>query len=130
LDAAGQPSYVGRRLPITGPGVQRGSHHSKGQPMANLNVTYGEMSDSATRMRNNKYEIDSRLTECKSIVDMLTTSGFVTDQASGKFDETHAEFNKAAGEVMENLELLSEWLDKAVAALRDMDVQLAGSLTK
>jgi WXG100 family type VII secretion target len=98
--------------------------------MANLNVTYDEMSDSATRMRNNKYEIDTRLAECKSIVDMLTTTGFVTDQASGRFDETHTEFNKAAGDVMDTLELLSTWLDKAVEALRQMDTELAGSLTK
>ena len=98
--------------------------------MANLNVTYAEMSDSATRMRNNKNDIDARLTECKSIVDNLTGSGFVTDQASGKFDEVHSEFVNTANQLMENLELLSEWLDKAVEALRDMDTQLAGSLNK
>ncbi|MFG1777017.1 WXG100 family type VII secretion target [Micromonospora sp. NPDC049051] len=98
--------------------------------MANLNITYTEMSDSATRMRNNKNEIDSRLTECKSIVDNLTASGFVTDQASGRFDEVHTEFVNAAGQVMDTLDQLSEWLDKAVQALRDMDTQLAGSLNK
>jgi WXG100 family type VII secretion target len=98
--------------------------------MANLNITYAEMSDSANRMRNNKNEIDSRLTECKQIVDQLTTSGFVTDQASGKFDEVHMEFNTAATQVMETVTQLSEWLDKAVEALRDMDTQLAGSLNK
>ncbi|GGK95888.1 WXG100 family type VII secretion target [Mangrovihabitans endophyticus] len=98
--------------------------------MANLNITYAEMSDSATRMRNNKDEIDSRLTECKSIVDSLTGSGFVTDQASGKFDEVHTEFVNSANEVMESLDLLSQWLDKAVDALRDMDSQLANSLNK
>jgi WXG100 family type VII secretion target len=98
--------------------------------MANINVTYDEMSDSAKRMRDNKYEIDSRLNECKSIVEMLTTTGFVTEQASGKFEETHTEFNTAATQVMENLELLSMWLDKAVEALRQMDTELAGSLTK
>ncbi|ROT33430.1 WXG100 family type VII secretion target [Micromonospora sp. HM5-17] len=98
--------------------------------MANLNITYSEMSDSATRMRNNKNEIDARLTECKSIVDNLTTSGFVTDQASGRFEEVHTEFVNAANELMENLSLLSEWLDKAVDALREMDSQLAGSLNK
>jgi WXG100 family type VII secretion target len=98
--------------------------------MANLNVTYAEMSDSATRMRNNKNDIDSRLTECKSIVDQLTASGFVTDQASGKFDEVHTEFVNSANTLMETLEQLSTWLDKAVDALQDMDTQLAGSLNK
>ncbi|MEV6301353.1 WXG100 family type VII secretion target [Actinoplanes sp. NPDC051861] len=126
-------------MPIAGPGVQHGSQpgvqsaartFERDDPMANLNITYTEMSDSATRMRNNKNEIDSRLTECKSIVDNLTGSGFVTDQASGKFDEVHTEFVNAANELMENLDLLSEWLDKAVQALRDMDTQLAGSLNK
>jgi WXG100 family type VII secretion target len=98
--------------------------------MANLNVTYAEMSDSATRMRNNKNDIDSRLTECKSIVDQLTASGFVTDQASGKFDEVHTEFVTSANTLMETLEQLSTWLDKAVDALQDMDTQLAGSLNQ
>ncbi|MDW5323206.1 WXG100 family type VII secretion target [Plantactinospora sp. KLBMP9567] len=98
--------------------------------MANLNITYAEMSDSATRMRNNKDEIDARLNECKSIVNNLTTSGFVTDQASGRFDEVHTEFVTSATEVMESLTLLSEWLDKAVEALRTMDTELAGSLNK
>jgi WXG100 family type VII secretion target len=97
-------------------------------PMANLNVTYSEMSDSATKMRNDKNDIDAKLTECKSIVDDLTNSGFVTDQASGKFDEVHTEFINSANKVMDTLDQLSQWLDKAVDAMRDMDTQMAGSL--
>jgi WXG100 family type VII secretion target len=98
--------------------------------MANLSITYSDMEDSAKRMSSNKEEIDSRLTECKTIVDNLTTSGFVTDQASGRFDEVHSEFNTSASQVMETLTQLSEWLNKAVEAMRDMDTQLAGSLSK
>ncbi|GAA2555196.1 hypothetical protein GCM10010435_27190 [Winogradskya consettensis] len=98
--------------------------------MANLSITYSDMEDSAKRMSSNKEEIDSRLTECKSIVDQLTTAGFVTDQASGKFDEVHTEFNTSAGQVMETLTQLSEWLNKAVEAMREMDTELAGSLNK
>jgi len=96
--------------------------------MANMNVTYEEMSDSANRMRNNKSDIDAKLSECKSIVDSLTSSGFVTDQASGKFDEVHTQFVNSANTAMETLDQLSQWLDKAVDAMRDMDTQLAGSL--
>ncbi len=98
--------------------------------MANLNVTYAEMSDSASKMRNDKNDIDAKLTECKSIVDDLTNSGFVTDQASGKFDEVHTEFITSANKVMETLEQLSQWLDKAVDAMRDMDTQMANSLNQ
>jgi WXG100 family type VII secretion target len=98
--------------------------------MANLNVTYAEMSDSASKMRNDKNDIDAKLTECKSIVDNLTNSGFVTDQASGKFDEIHTEFVNSATKVMETLEQLSQWLDKAVDGMRDMDTQMASSLNQ
>ena len=98
--------------------------------MANLNITYAEMSDSASKMRNNKNDIDAKLTECKNIVDSLTGSGFVTDQASGTFDEVHTQFFSSANQVMETLDQLSQWLDKAVEALRDMDSQLASSLNK
>lgn len=98
--------------------------------MPNLNITYAEMSESASKMRNNKNDIDTKLTECRRIVDGLVTSGFVTDQASGRFDEVHGEFVTSATQVMETLEQLSTWLDKAVEALRDMDTQLASSLNK
>ncbi|WP_327071289.1 WXG100 family type VII secretion target [Kitasatospora sp. NBC_01250] len=98
--------------------------------MANLNVTYQEMSDTATTMRNNKADIDDKLNQCKSIVDNLTTNGFVTEQASGKFDEVHTEFNTSATQAMETLDQLSQWLDKAVAAMQDMDTQLSGSLNQ
>lgn len=98
--------------------------------MANMNITYEEMSDSATRMLNNKNDIDDKLTECKTIVDGLTASGFVTDQASGRFDEVHSEFVTSANQAMETLAQLSDWLNKAVDAMRDMDTQLAGSLNK
>jgi WXG100 family type VII secretion target len=96
--------------------------------MANLNVTYHEMSDTATRMRNNKTDIDEKLRECMNIVDQLTASGFVTEQASGRFEEVHHEFNTSATTAMETLDQLSIWLDKAVEALREMDTNLAGSL--
>lgn len=98
--------------------------------MANVNVTYQEMSDTASRMRSNKADIDDKLTDCKNIVDGLVSNGFVTDQASGKFDEVHTEFVNSANQAMETLEQLSTWLDKAVDAMRDMDTQLTSSLNK
>jgi WXG100 family type VII secretion target len=96
--------------------------------MPNLNVTYGEMSDAANRLRVEKDEVDAKLNECKNVVDQLTNTGFVTDKASGRFEEIHTEFVQSANTVMGTLEQLSQWLDKAVEAMRDMDTQMAGSL--
>ncbi|WP_280727300.1 WXG100 family type VII secretion target [Kitasatospora sp. MAA4] len=112
-------------MPTEAPGTTQ-----KGHTMANLNVTYQEMSDAATTMSNNKADIDDKLNQCRTIVDNLTTNGFVTEQASGKFDEVHTEFNTSATQAMETLAQLSDWLNKAVAAMRDMDTQLSSSLNK
>lgn len=98
--------------------------------MANLDITYQEMSDTATRLRTNKTDIDDKLTECKSIVNSLTQNGFVTDKASGHFDQVHTDFVNSANEAMDTLEQLSTWLDKAVEAMQDMDTQLNSSLNK
>jgi uncharacterized protein YukE len=97
-------------------------------PSGNINATYHEMSDTATRMRNNKNDIDEKLNDCINIVDGLTTNGFVTDQASGKFDTVHDDFNRSARQAMDTLDQLSLWLDKTVEALREMDTTLANSL--
>lgn len=96
--------------------------------MPNLNITYAEMSDSASRLRSNKAEIDSRLSDSRALVNSLVASGFVTDRASGRFDEVNTQFVTAANELMTTLESLSTWLDNAVTALQDVDSQMASSL--
>ncbi|MBD7920242.1 MULTISPECIES: WXG100 family type VII secretion target [Cellulomonas] len=96
--------------------------------MPNLNITYADMSDSASRLRSNKAEVDARLSDTKSLVNSLVASGFVTDQASVRFDEVNTEFVTAANELMTTLESLSSWLDQAVTALQDVDTQMASSL--
>ena len=47
--------------------------------MPNLNVTYGEMQDAATRLVNGEQDITSKLRELKSLVDSLISGGYVTD---------------------------------------------------
>jgi uncharacterized protein YukE len=98
--------------------------------MANLNVTYAEMNDTATKMRNDKADIDDKLTECQNIVNSLTSNGFVTDTSSGKFNDVATQFVTSANQAMETLDQLSQWLDKAVSAMQDMDTQLTGSLNQ
>jgi uncharacterized protein YukE len=98
--------------------------------MADVRVTYQEMLDTASRLRNNKNEVVARLTDCKKIVEGLVSNGFVTQQASGKFDEVSTKFVTSSKEAMETLETLSGWLDKAVESLRRMDQEMANSLNQ
>ncbi len=96
--------------------------------MPNLNVTYGDMNQVASKMRNNKTTIDATLNETRTMVSELVASGFVTDKAAPKFDETATTFNTSALTTMETLAQLSQWLDSAVVALEDADTQIAGAL--
>jgi uncharacterized protein YukE len=95
-----------------------------------VRVTYQEMLDTATKLRSNKNEVVARLTDCKRIVEGLVANGFVTQMASGKFDEVSTKFVTSSKEAMETLETLSGWLDKAVEALRQMDQEMANSLNQ
>ena len=98
--------------------------------MSDLHITYDEMADAATRMRSNKEDIDLKLQQCRDIVQTLINSGFRTKVASDRFDQVHLEFDHGAKQVMDNLPLLCDWLDKAVDALRGMDDELAHSLPR
>ncbi len=93
--------------------------------MPNINVTYGDMNDAASKLRSGKDELDSRLTQLKSMVDNLVTTGFITDAASPAFQQVYTEFNQGVTQTIQGLDGISAYLDKAVTAMQDMDHQLA-----
>jgi len=96
--------------------------------MANLNVSYGEMRDAATRLTTGQDDITTKLTELKGFIDGLVSSGFVTDQASVTFAESYGKFSHGATELISGLSSLGEYLRKASDALEDTDKQLAAAL--
>ena len=85
--------------------------------MPNLNVTYGEMQDAATRLVNGEQDITSKLRELKALVDSLISGGYVTDQSSVAFGSSYQEFNDGATKTIEGLEGMSMYLNKAAATL-------------
>lgn len=96
--------------------------------MPNLNVTYADMNDAATKLRSGKDEIDQRLQQMKAMIDNLVASGYVTDQSSPAFQNAYQEFNDGATKTIEGLTGISTYLDKAAQALQDTDSQLANAL--
>ncbi|MGL4175650.1 MAG: WXG100 family type VII secretion target [Dermatophilaceae bacterium] len=96
--------------------------------MPNLNITYGDMNQVASKIRNNKTTIDTTLTETRTMISDLVASGFVTEKAGPRFDEKAGEFDSSAKTTMETLAQLSQWLDSAVTALQDADTQIASAL--
>jgi len=96
--------------------------------MANVNVTYQEMSDAATRLNNGKDSINDKLAELRTFIGELVRSGFVTDQASVKFNETYGKYTESAKQVIDSLQDLASYLTSAAKALEETDTQLASSL--
>lgn len=98
--------------------------------MANLNVTYGDMRDAASRLVNGQQEINAQLSRLKSLVDSLVSGGYVTDQSSVAFGASYQEFNDGATKTIAGLEGISSYLNKAAEALQQTDADLANALKK
>ncbi|MBD8583479.1 MULTISPECIES: WXG100 family type VII secretion target [Frigoribacterium] len=96
--------------------------------MPNLNVTYGDMRDAATRLTNGEADIESKLRELKAQVDSLISGGYVTDQSSVAFGTSYQEFNDGATKTIQGLEGMSSYLNSAAEALEQTDSELAKAL--
>jgi WXG100 family type VII secretion target len=98
--------------------------------MANLNVTYAEMHDAASKLRAGQSEIEAQLSQLKSMVDGLVSGGYVTDKSSKAFQTSYEEFNTGVSKTIEGLDGMSQYLTQAAQALADTDEQLAAALNK
>jgi len=96
--------------------------------MANMNITYQELSNVSNKLKNGQTTIDNELGTLQSAVAQLIASGFTTDQASGAFQSAYDEFTKGTKQVLEGLSEMGQYLDKAVQVYQDADQQLANAL--
>ena len=99
-----------------------------GVHMANVNVTYQQMEEAAGRLRNGRTEIDSMLSQLKSLVDQLVADGYVTDSSSKSFQSSYDEFNTGAKNTIEGLDGMAQYLQQAASTFREADTQLASAL--
>ena len=96
--------------------------------MANVNVTYQQMQDAATRLNNGRTEIDDLLGQLKSLVDSLVAEGYVTDSSSKSFQSSYDEFTTGAKNTIGGLEGMAQYLTTAAQTFQDADTQLASAL--
>jgi len=98
--------------------------------MGNVNVTYDQMADAASRLRSGKEEIVEKIGEMKKLVDGLVNAGYVTDSSSKAFEASYNEFNDGASKTIEGLKGMGDYLDTAAQTFREADEQLAKALSK
>ena len=96
--------------------------------MSNINVSYDEMQREANNLVAAKDQIIADLNRLQAQIQGLVESGFVTDQASVRFNESYQQFTTGAQSTIEGLQDLSQYLTNAAQALADTDSQLAAGI--
>lgn len=95
--------------------------------MANVHVDYQQVQASASQLQSGQQEIEAQLGRLKSAIDNLIGSGFVTDQASGKFGQSYEQWNNGAKNVIGGLNGMTGFLKNAIAQHQQLDQQLSQS---
>lgn len=96
--------------------------------MANLNVTYDQMSSAAGRLRAGQSDLEATLQNLREQVAQLVQDGFTTTRASGAFDASYSEFTSGANKTIGGIEGMASFLEKAAQALQSTDEQLASQI--
>jgi uncharacterized protein YukE len=96
---------------------------------ANVNVTYGEIQDAIGKLQAGQNELEQTLDRLQNnVVIPLTTSGFVTDKASGAFTSSYEQFTTGARQTVSGLEGMRSFLQKTQEAMTQLDSQLASAI--
>lgn len=96
--------------------------------MANITVSYAEIEQSAARLGIGRDEITQQLQALQTQIGNLVASGFVTDQASGKFNAAYTEYTTSANTVINKLTEIQNFLTQTATAMREMDAQIAAKI--
>jgi WXG100 family type VII secretion target len=95
---------------------------------SNVNVTYQEMRDAATRLTNGQSEMEQKLQELQAYVQNLVNSGYVTDASSKAFDASYSEFTHGARQTVAGLEGMAQFLNQAAQTFEQADTTLASQI--
>ena len=98
--------------------------------MANVNVTYQEMESAGDRLAAGRTEIETSLSALSRQVEILVSSGYVTDASSAAFLESYQAFTSGCLQTVGGLNGMSAYLKAAAATFRDADQQLASAVRR
>ncbi len=96
--------------------------------MSNITVSYAEIEASAAQLGAGREEITAKLQALQSQIQGLVSSGFVTDQASVKFNDAYTQYTASANTVVAKLNEIQQFLTSTANAMRDMDAQIAARI--
>ncbi|GAB6902279.1 WXG100 family type VII secretion target [Kineosporia succinea] len=92
-----------------------------------ISVKYEDLQSTATQLNSGREEMVANLTRLKGLVDALVSSGFVTDQASGRFQQSYQQWNTGASNAIQGLEGMSQFLNTAIQKHQQLDSELGSA---
>ncbi|MFG1606763.1 WXG100 family type VII secretion target [Actinoplanes sp. NPDC049265] len=95
--------------------------------MANVHIDYTELQNSATRLSAAQRDVEDKLNQLKTMIDNLVATGFVTDQASGRFQQSYEQWTTGARNVIGGLDGMTQFLRAAVSQHQNLDSQLGNA---
>lgn len=96
--------------------------------MSNIKVSYGEIETAAAQLSSGREEITTKLQNMQAQIQNLVSSGFVTDQASGKFNDAYVRYTTSANTLISQLNEIQSFLTGTANAMRDLDSQIAAKI--
>lgn len=95
---------------------------------SNIRVSYSEIETAASQLGAGREEITSKLQGMQAQIQNLVSSGFVTDQASGKFNDAYMKYTTSANTLIAQLNEIQQFLTGTANAMRDLDAQIAARI--
>ena len=96
--------------------------------MSNIKVSYAEIEQAASQLGSGREEITTKLQNMQSRIANLVSSGFVTDQASGKFNDAYTKYTQSANTLIAQLNEIQQFLTGTANAMRELDSQIAAKI--
>jgi WXG100 family type VII secretion target len=96
--------------------------------MANLHVSYQDMTTQASKLRQTQDRIKSDLDMASREIDGLVSGGFVTDRASVKFQENYVQFTQSAKSTIDALDQIARTLEQTAQTLQQADADIASQM--
>lgn len=96
--------------------------------MSNIKVSYAEIEQAAAQLGQGREEITAKLQSLQQQIQNLVSSGFVTDQASVKFNGAYNDYTTSANTVVAKLTEIQQFLSQTANAMREMDAQIASRI--
>ncbi len=96
--------------------------------MANLNVTYDDLRETAQRLIAGQEDLNNKLVELSNLVQNLTSNGFQAEQSSAAYRDSFEQFRTGTTSAINGLEGLSKFLVSAADTLQQTDEGLASAI--